>query len=318
MAWPALKELSEDGGVKRCIALLVLLGGLVAFEASSHTEESICAARPSGRISVATLDNVPIVTLEANQHPLIVLLDTGAERTALTLSAAARIKAQPPRVAFDRRMYGFAGNLPTREVEFDSLTADGMSIPWRRAVVASITVAQPLGIELDGLLGADVLSQFDSDLDLARQQLTLYGTHSCPNGPPWATPYSTFNTGFSRGEHLFFRIRLDNSEMTAIIDTGTQRTTISAAAAYQIGINEATLEHDQQLTTRGAAGERVLAHVHRFSELQIGSEVMRDPELVVTNVMFPDADVIVGADFLKTRRIWLSYSPPQVFLTRRR
>lgn len=82
--------------------------------------------------------------------------------------------------------------------------------------------------------------------------------------------------------------------MTAIIDAGTQRTTISAAAAYQTGISEATLEHDQQLTTRGAAGERALAHVHRFSELQIGSEVMRDPELVVTNVTFPDADVIVG------------------------
>lgn len=307
----------QGGEVKHRALPQVLLGGLIAFGAATHAAESMCLARPLGHISVATLEDVPFVTLEANQRPMIMLLDTGAERTALTLSAAARIKAQPPRVVFDRRMYGFGGNLPTREVEFDSLSADGVSIPWRRALVAQVTLAQPLGIELDGLLGADVLSQFDSDLDLAHQQLTLYQKHSCPNGPPWAMPYTTFDTGFSRGEHLFFQVRLDNSEMTAIIDTGTQRTTISAAAAYQVGISTTALEHDQQLTTRGAAGERVLAQVHHFSSLQIGSEVVRDPELVVTNTTFPDADVILGADFLKTQRIWLSYSPPQVFLGRR-
>jgi len=311
----------------RCAALLVFLAELIVLVTPLHAGErarsvrfegaGACAARPLGRLVVATLDNVPIVTLQANQHPITMVLDTGAERTVLTSDAAARIKAQPPRVIFDRRMYGLARALPTREVEFDSLTADGVPVPWRRALVGAVTLAQPLGLKLDGLLGADMLSQFDNDLDLAHQQLTLYGARSCSDGPPWAGPYSALNAGLSRNEHLFFRVRLNNREMTAIFDTGAQRSTISTAAAYRAGVSEVTLEHDRPLTTRGAADERLPAHIHRFSELQIGSEAIRDPELVVTNTTFSDADIILGADFLKARRLWLSYAALKIYLSRR-
>ena len=312
---------------RRRAALLLLLLASVVFAARSYAERGApsarpagagdgCAARPLGRLPVATLDDAPFVTLLANGHPITLLLDTGAERTTLTPDAAARIKAQPPRIAFDRRMQGLAGTLAAHEVEFDSFTADAMAIPWRRAVVAPVTLSQPFGLRLDGLLGADVLSQFDSDLDLAHQQLSFYQTRSCPDGPPWAGAYSVFNTGVSRGEHLFFRVRLDNRDLVAIIDTGSQRTTVSVTAAQRLGVTAAALENDRPLTTRGAANERLPARLHRFRELQIGSEIVRDPEFVVTNANFADADIILGTDFLKTRRIWLSYAALQIFLSR--
>ena len=67
----------------------------------------------------------------------------------------------------------------------------------------------------------------------------------------------------------------------------------------------------------GAAGEQVSSHVHRFSQLEIGGEVVNHPEFVVTNVELSDADLVLGINFLISRRIWLSYGSQQIFLSRR-
>jgi len=37
----------------------------------------------------------------------------------------------------------------------------------------------------------------------------------------------------------------------------------------------------------------------------------------VTDVMLSDADLVLGIDFLKSRRLWLSYGSQQLFLSRR-
>ena len=49
----------------------------------------------------------------------------------------------------------------------------------------------------------------------------------------------------------------------------------------------------------------------------ISSEVVHNPELIVADVRLSDADLVVGIDFLGSRRIWLSYGSRQIFLSRR-
>jgi len=67
----------------------------------------------------------------------------------------------------------------------------------------------------------------------------------------------------------------------------------------------------------GVAAEQLAAHVHRFSQLQIGAETIRDPEIIVTDVTLNDADLVMGIDFLRPRRIWLSYGSQQIFIMHR-
>ena len=110
-------------------------------------------------------------------------------------------------------------------------------------------------------------------------------------------------------------MRLDNREIVAIVDTGAQRSSLSATAAHALGVTEAVLGDDRTIKTRGATGEEVLSYVHRFSKLEVGAEVMRNPELIVTNVRFQDADIILGADFVKSRRTWMAYESFQIFIS---
>ena len=92
---------------------------------------------------------------------------------------------------------------------------------------------------------------------------------------------------------------------------------LSTRAAIAMGVTAAILARDRPAAVRGAAAEQLAAHVHRFSRLEIGAEVLRNPEIIVTDVRLSDADLVLGIDFLRARRIWFSYGSRQIFIMRR-
>ena len=277
-----------------------------------------CGAVRLGQTTVAAPGNTLIVTLLANETPLTLLLDTGAEATILTPAAAQRVGAQSPRVEFQRQMRGVGGSLQTSEVELRSFTVGGVAIPWRRVRVAPVCVAGLFSRPLDGVLGADSLSSFDVDLDLPNNRITFYGKQTCPGAvPTWTEPYVTIAAGRSRGDRLFFPVQLDGRKIDAFVDTGAQSTVLSTGAALGLGVTTALMARDRAAILRGAAGEQVDGRVHRFARLNVGAEAIYNPEMIVTDFWLNDADLVLGINFLKPRRIWLSYGSQQIFLLRR-
>jgi predicted aspartyl protease len=119
------------------------------------------------------------------------------------------------------------------------------------------------------------------------------------------------------GDHLFFPVQLDGRRTDAFVDTGSQFTVLSTRAALAMGVGPTVLARDPVATVRGAAAEQLAAHVHRFSQLAIGAETIPNPEIIVTDVRLSDADLVLGIDFLRPRRIWLSYGSQQIFIMRR-
>ena len=287
--------------------------GLVADTAGGG-----CGTSRIGETTVATLRNAPIVTLLANGSPVTLLLDTGAETTILTPAAAQRIGAQPPRVEFPRQMHGITGSVGTSEVELRSLTAGNVSIPWRRVRVASVNMPSVFSGPLDGLLGADSLSTFDIDLDLPHHRMVFYAKQSCPAAAPaWTEPYARIAARRSFSGHLVFPARLNGREVDAFVDTGAQLTVLSTRVALALGVTETALARDRPTVTSGATAGQLSSHAHQFSSLEIGGEILRNPEIVVVDVKLGDADLVLGIDFLISRRIWLSYGSVQIFLSRR-
>ena len=278
---------------------------------------SSCAAVRLGETKVATLSNAPIVTLSANGMPVTLVLDTGAEGTILTPAVAQRIGAQRPRIEFQRQIRGIGGTLQTSEVELRSFAVGGVAIPWRRVRVAPVNVASVFSGPLDGVLGADSLSSFDVDLDLPGHRMFLYEKQTCAGAlPAWTQPYAKINAGRSMGGHLFFPVQLDGRRTDAFVDTGSQFTVLSTRAALALGVGAAALARDRVATVRGAAAEQLAAHVDRFAQLEIAAETIRNPEIIVTDVMLSDADLVLGIDFLRPRRIWFSYGSQQIFIMR--
>jgi predicted aspartyl protease len=281
-------------------------------------EAAGCGTARLGETTVATLKNAPIVTLFANGAAITLLLDTGAEATILTPAVAQRIGARPPRIEFQRQMHGIGGSLQTGEVELRSFTIGGAAIAWKRVRVAPVNVTSVFSGPLDGVLGADTLSSFDIDLDLPGHRVVLYKKQTCSNaGPAWTEPYVTIPTGQSLNDRLFFPVRLDGRRLDTFVDTGAQLTVLSVKGAMALGLTEGVLARDPAGMVRGIAAEQLAARVHRFSRLEIGPEIIRNPEIIVTDVRLSDADLVLGIDLIRSRRIWLSYGSRQIFLMRR-
>jgi len=78
-------------------------------------------------------------------------------------------------------------------------------------------------------------------------------------------------------------VQLEGRSIVAFIDTGAQFSVISKRAAAALAITDPVLARDPAMTVLGAAAEQLDGRVHRFSQLAIGTEVIRDPEIGVTD-----------------------------------
>ena len=78
---------------------------------------------------------------------------------------------------------------------------------------------------------------------------------------------------------------------------------------------EKSRSNDRAVMAHGAAREQVMVRIHRFQELRVGPAVMQTPALPVVPMTGSMGDALVGADFLRGRRVWLSFSTHRVFVT---
>ncbi|MBV8771701.1 MAG: retropepsin-like domain-containing protein [Deltaproteobacteria bacterium] len=286
-----------------------------ALQLRTISEAAVCGTERFGKVIMATLNRVPIITISANGHAVTLVLDTGAERTVLTPDVAERIGAQRPSIEFQRQVRGITGDLGSREVELRSFAAGDVPLPWHRVLVAPVTTAKIFPTGLDGFLGADVLSDFDIDLDVPGHEVGLYRKQTCPTAAPdWAGRYSTIDTGISRGERLFFPVQLDGRRLTAVIDTGSQVAVLATGSAAALGITEPTLSRDPTLSMRGVTGGSLDSRFHQFGKLEVGTIVVRNPKIAVADLKLSEADLLLGIDFMSSRRVWLSYGSRRIFL----
>jgi predicted aspartyl protease len=278
----------------------------------------VCGTIRLGETAVAMLSNQPIVKVFADNAAVLLLLDTGSEATVLTPAAAQRIGAQYPRVGLGRQMHGITGDIPAGKLELRNLTIGGIEVPRRRVRVGPIEIVNALSGLLDGLLGSDILRSFDIDLDLPGRRMTLYQGQSCAAASPaWPQPYARIAAGRSPSNRLFFPVQLDGRAISALFDSGAQFSVLSTRTALALGVKEAVLARDPPVTVRGADGEQLSAHAHRFFRLEVDGEVIHNPEIDVAEISLNEADLVLGIDFLGSRRVWISYGSQQLFLMRR-
>jgi predicted aspartyl protease len=304
--------------VPRFLSVLVVL--VVAFfsDAAGTTPAAADECKPKrvAELAIVLLRNIPLVNLSVNGAPATFLLDTGAERTIMTAAAAQRLGVES-HYEYPRRMRSLDGAVSSGDARLRNLGLGGTALADFRVLVGSVSLPGLSGKPLDGLLGADFFSSFEMDLDLAHSRLTLYERLPCAvAAPPWGQAYTTIPVNRSLHDHLFFPVSLDGHKLAAFIDTGAEVSAVDAAAALAFGVTDAALDHDPVANLRGAGSEVVKSRRHRFGRLEIGGEMLRDPVIAVTKLRLQDADLVLGVDFLRFRRVWLSYGSHQIFLAR--
>ena len=296
------------------LCLLLLLAAI----ASAH---AACTVTPQGTVPVDLVNGHLLVTVQVNDTPATFILDTGAERTLMGEDVVRQLGvARDTWVA--STVLGIGGyeerpNALPRSLRLGDVTLRRRTLAGDNSVtVGPLPLTGVAGHLIAGLLGRDFLSPFDLDIDLPNKRLTLYDVKDCTTGfLPWTTRYAAIPAATPVGAALVIEVAIDGHPLRALIDTGASASLIAAPGMVRLGLTPALLAHDPGGAGSGVGPAPVFMHRHRFTDLRVGPDITSDPTLWVARVhVIPIVDMLLGADWLRTRHVWLSFSTRQVFV----
>jgi hypothetical protein len=120
------------------------------------------------------------------------------------------------------------------------------------------------------------------------------------------------------GAALVVQVLVDGRPLRALIDSGASASLVTSPGIYRLGLTEELLARDPGGNGSGVGPAPVPMRRHRFAELRVGPETTRDPTLWVAPVhVVPVVDMLLGADWLGARHVWLSFATRQMFVATR-
>jgi predicted aspartyl protease len=267
-----------------------------------------CSIERRASLPVTMLGFMPTVAATIDGKPVRLGVDTGAQGTVLTPDAVERLglprDSQHFTTAIGRTGRILVSNAILGEFDFAGEVQRGKS-------VAVIALGQPLAAPgqpmMDGIVGAELLSRFDLDLDLPHRRLTLYRIENCSKVTPrWRqADYRALSFTLPRSGRPVLPVQLDGRDVTAIFDSGASASLLSPASDKPQG-GPSTLfivDENAALSPRSVA------------RLRIADEDLPPQQLGRLDFPLGEADMLIGEDYMASRRFWLSYATRTLFIS---
>jgi len=299
----------------RVLLRSVLLAAGFALAACSATPgPSAAACRPELAASLPLRIESDALLIDAtiNDRPAVMMVDTGSERMLVTEEAQARFQLpnDPHRTT---TVLGVGGSVRRSNVLIRRLGIGGLDTEDVSSAVAGLGARHFSGF-VAGVIGADYLSLYDLEFDVPDSRLNLYRMPGCGERfrPPGAVADGTkllrSTTNVMRTE-----MQVQNQRVMALLDTGAGRTTMTVQAAHRLGVTDGVLAAAPEGRSAGADGTPVAFHRHLFTDVDVGGQHLPEAWFAVSDVRIT-ADVLLGVDWLRTRRVWVSYAAQRMFL----
>ena len=295
--------------------------GVLAAASVARSARAACVVPQRTGVDLTIARGVIMVPVEVNGVAASFVLDTGAARSVVTTAAVQRLGlTRDPWVG--TTMSGIGGIARRANADTRSFSLGG--VPLIRHMlsrdtsltVADIPSADTPGPLIDGLLGRDYLSVFDLELDLPARRLTLYQPQGCDGAfLPWAGHPVAIQASQPTESALILPVAVDGVALRALLDTGAAASLIAAPGMYRLGLDRPGAVSDPHVQVSGVGTRVTQMAQHAFQTLRIGGLVVDQPQLLVAPVrLIPVADMLLGCDWMMTRRVWISYATRQVFV----
>ena len=273
-----------------------------------------CAGPGDCRLEVAAvlparlLGNVPVVPVEINGQFAVLVLDTGANVTVLNRAAARRLGVADD--ASVRSVQGAGGAARVTAARVDRLSLGGTVLANKPVLLADLP-APPF----DGLMGLDVLTGFELELDVPAGRATLYKVRRCVSAAPsWEGAVALPVQMQAGSGHLFVPVQVDRETFRGVLDTGSSFTTLSLQSAEDLRVDRRGLAGLPAARSQTLNAGGLVVRARPFERLAIGPAVLERPTLAIADLPAFAGDVLVGADVLATRPVWFQFLLGRVFL----
>jgi hypothetical protein len=219
-------------------------------------------------LPVALTQNGLEVTARVNRVATQFVLDTGAERTTLTTGTITSLLLARSKLTVSQ-LIGVGGAVSNADVFADLQlgTADFQ----QRFAVADVP-------SIGGLIGGDLLSNYDVEIAVPDHRVRLWRGSSCGvNDLPWSGPRATLPVHVTWGDRLVLGISLDGTPVEALLDSGSSISLLQTEAARRIGVG--TISGDPAVLVHGIDGGSISVRIHRFRLMSIGQDQITAPRI---------------------------------------
>jgi hypothetical protein len=183
----------------------------------------------------------------------------------------------PVRDRRGQRVYDEAYEELTHVVQLPTLALGAAQLTGFTFLIQGESSKQPL--PWDGVIGIDILSNYDVEIDAAHGLVNLFTPNQCGGRAAyWTQDFQTVPFELHNSE-MGFQVLLENKPVRATLNTSATETTLNPDAAVDLfGLDDDTKasKDGETITVTGFA---IPFHRHRFGNLEIGGVGFRNTEI---------------------------------------
>ena len=262
-----------------------------------------------------------MVRTQINGQDMLLIADSGAFFSTLTPEAAQQLQL-PYKFFPGLFVQGVGGAEAARVARVKRFTLMGLGHTWDD--VEFIVAGSSFDSEAAGLLGQNVFRMADVEYDLANGVIRLVkpkGDCKRTGLAYWAEaaqkPFSVIDIEAAdvRQPHTKSFAYLNGVKIRVIFDTGAAQSLLTLDAAKRAGITRTSAGVTDGGYSYGLGHKVTRTWLTRFSSFKIGDEEIHHAELRFGDADLFGADMLIGADFFLSHRVYVASSQNRLYFT---
>ncbi|MEG3165995.1 aspartyl protease family protein [Sphingomonas sp. PB2P19] len=259
----------------------------------------------------------PMVTAQFGGRDARFIVDSGAFFSTIARASAAEFGLKVESLPAQFRLQGINGDTSAGSTVAQNFSLGGVSIPKVSFIVGGSDTGSA------GLLGQNILGVADVEYDLPHGMVRLMRTTDCAKTglAYWAAGKPVTAIKLERPDsdrfkpHTIATVLLNGKSIRAVFDTGAPSSLLTLEAAKRLGVMPETPGVVPAGTGTGIGTKRVRTWYAPFESLQIGGEAIPKPKITIADVKIGTSDMLIGADFFLTHRIFVSNATRMLYMT---
>jgi tetratricopeptide (TPR) repeat protein/predicted aspartyl protease len=258
----------------------------------------------------------PMVTAKINGVDAQFIADSGAFYSLISPANAAEynLSTSPSNIV----VRGLGGARMASVTSVKEFTLAGVPIHNVQFIVGGSQIVGAVG-----LLGQNVFMLGDVEYDLSHGAIRLLKAEGCGSKSVmayWATdgqaysvldiPRPTASSPNTTGVAF-----LNGTKLQVLFDTGAGTSLLSLRAATRAGVTPDTPGVVPAGLAGGVGQRGAQAWIGSFDSFKIGDEEIKHTQLRFGDLSLPDADMLLGADFFLSHRVYVASSQRKLYFT---
>jgi predicted aspartyl protease len=297
----------------------LVVGAISLSPVGAQADQQTCRLTQLLSLDMRTdADGRVAIPVSIQNRPARLVVDIGASFSVLDASFAMSAGLKPKNI--NSMIAELGGGIKLSQfVNVDQFSLANASVNGFSFITAPSAVLQP---DMVGMLGADIMSHYDIDLDFAAGKFAMFLQDHCPGKVVyWTNGLSVAPIPLEedREQHLFVPVTLDGKQIRVMLDTGAARSFMDFNLAKDVfGINE----NNPYLKSAGTHGLNgvvgVSVYRYPFQMLTLEGVEIHNPDIEI--VKYPEHDrldkgLTLGITVLRQLHMYIAYGEKMLYVT---